>query len=38
MNETGIFFRLLPKYTLFMPFEDVSTTREKKKPKKECHL
>ena len=38
MDETGLFFRLLPKYTLLMPFEDVSSTRGKKKPKKESHL
>ena len=33
MDETGLFFRLLPKYTLLMPFEDVSSTRGKKKAK-----
>ena len=38
MDETGIFFRLLPKYTLLMPFEDVSTTREKKKTKERMSL
>ena len=31
MDETGLFFRLLLKYTLLMPFEDVSSTREEKK-------
>ena len=39
MDETGLFFRLLPKYTLLMPFEDVSRTRGKKKAKERgCHL
>ena len=33
MDETGLFFRLLPRYTLLMPFEDLSTTRGKKKAK-----
>jgi hypothetical protein len=33
MDETGLFFRLLPKYNLLMPDEDISTTRGKKKSK-----
>jgi hypothetical protein len=33
MDETGLFFRLLPKYSLLMPDEDISTTRGKKKSK-----
>ena len=32
-DETGLFFRLLPRYTILMPYEDVSTTRGKKKSK-----
>lgn len=31
MDETGLFFRLLPRYSLLMPDEDISTTRGKKK-------
>ena len=38
MDETGLFFRLLPKYTLLMPFEDYSSTREKKKAKERVSL
>ena len=38
MDETGLFFRLLPKYTLLMPFEDDSRTREKKKAKERLSL
>ena len=38
MDETGLFFRLLPKYTLLMPFEDVSSTRRKKKAKERVSL
>ena len=38
MDKTGLFFRLLPKSTLFKLFEDVCSTRGKKKLKKECHL
>jgi len=26
MDETGLFFRLLPRYNLLMPDEDISTT------------
>ena len=37
MDKTGLFFWLPPKYTLLMPFEDVSSTRGKKKAK-ECRL
>jgi hypothetical protein len=33
MDETGLFFRLLPRYSLLMPNEDISTTRGKKKAK-----
>jgi hypothetical protein len=33
MDETGLFFRLLPRYNLLMPNEDISTTRGKKKAK-----
>ena len=31
MDETGQFFRLLPRYGLLMPGEDISTSRGKKK-------
>ena len=33
MDETGLFFRLLPRYTLLMPNEDMKTVRGKKKSK-----
>ncbi len=33
MDETGLFFRLLPSDSLLMPNEDISTTRGKKKAK-----
>jgi hypothetical protein len=33
MDETSLFFHLLPKYNLLMPDEDISTTRRKKKSK-----
>jgi len=33
MDETGLFFCLLPKYSLLMPDEDISTTRGEKKSK-----
>jgi len=38
MDETGLFFRLLPKYSLLMPNEDISTTRGKKKSKDRVSL
>ena len=38
MDETGLFFRLLPRYTLLMPYEDVSSTRGKKKAKERVSL
>ena len=38
MDETGLFFRQLLKYTLLMPFENVSSTREKKKAKERVSL
>ena len=38
MDETGLFFRLLPRYTLLMPFEDLSTIRGKKKAKERLSL
>jgi hypothetical protein len=34
MDETGLFHRLLPHYSLLMPNEDVSTVRGKKKIKR----
>jgi hypothetical protein len=38
MDETGLFFRLLPRYSLLMPNEDISTTRGKKKSKDRVSL
>ncbi|KNH04150.1 centromere protein B [Perkinsela sp. CCAP 1560/4] len=34
LDETGLFFRLLPSYTLLQPDEQVTTTRDRKEPKK----
>jgi hypothetical protein len=33
MDETSLFFHLLPRYSLLMPDEDISTTKGKKKSK-----
>lgn len=33
MDETGLFFRLVPRYTVLMPYEDINTVRGKKKAK-----
>ena len=38
MDETGLFFRMLPRYTLLLPAEDLSTTRGKKKVKERVSL
>jgi hypothetical protein len=38
MDETGLFFHLLPRYNLLMPDEDISTTRGKKKSKDQVSL
>jgi hypothetical protein len=38
MDETSLFFRLLSKYSLLMPNEDISTTRGKKKAKDRVFL
>ena len=38
IDKTGLFFRLLLKYTLLIPFEDVSSTRGKKKAKERVSL
>ena len=38
VDETDLFFWLLPRYTLLMPFEDVSSTRGKKKSMKQVSL
>jgi hypothetical protein len=38
MDETGLFFRLLPRYSLLMPDEDISTTKGKKKSKDRVSL
>jgi hypothetical protein len=38
MDEIGLFFRLLLKYSLLMPNEDISTTRGKKKAKDRVSL
>jgi hypothetical protein len=38
MDETSLFFCLLPRYSLLMPNEDISTTRRKKKSKDRVFL
>ena len=38
MDETGLFFRLLPRYTLLMPYVDVSSVRGEKKVKDRLSL
>jgi hypothetical protein len=38
MDETNLFFHLLPRYSLLMPNEDISTTRRKKKSKDRVSL
>jgi hypothetical protein len=38
MDETDLFFHLLPRYSLLMPDEDISTTRGKKKSKDRVSL
>ncbi len=38
MDKTGLFFWLLPRYSLLMPNEDISTTRGKKKAKDRVSL
>ncbi|KAF5185902.1 Tigger transposable element-derived protein [Thalictrum thalictroides] len=38
MDETGLFFRLLPRYSILMPQEDIATTRGKKKSKDRISL
>jgi hypothetical protein len=38
MDETGMFFCLVPRYNLLMPDEDISTTRRKKKSKDRVSL
>jgi len=38
MDETGLFFRLLPRYSVLLPDEDVSTSRGKKKSKERVSL
>ena len=38
MDETGLFFRMLPRYTLLLPCEDISSTRGKKKAKERVSL
>jgi len=38
MDETGLFFRLLPRYSILMPNEDISSTRGKKKAKNRVSL
>jgi hypothetical protein len=34
MDKIGLFFRLLPRYSILMPNEDISSTRGKKKQRK----
>jgi hypothetical protein len=38
MDEIGLFFPLLPRYSLLMPNEDISTARGKKKVKDRVSL
>jgi len=38
MDETGLFFRLLPRYSILMPNEDILSTRRKKKVKDRVSL
>jgi len=38
MDESNLFFRLLPRYNLLMPDEDILTTRGKKKSKDRVSL
>ncbi len=38
MDETGLFFRLLPRYSILMPNDDISSTRAKKKAKDRVSL
>jgi hypothetical protein len=38
MDETGLLFHLLPRFSLLMPDEDISTTRGKKKSKDRVSL
>jgi hypothetical protein len=38
MDETGLFFHLLPRYSILMPNEDISSTRGKKKAKDRVSL
>lgn len=38
MDETGVFYRLLPRYSVLLPSEDLSTARGKKKSKERVTL
>ena len=38
MDETGLFFRILPKYSVLLPDEDAATTRGRKKAKERLTL
>ena len=38
MDETGLFFHLLPRYTLLIPSEDINTTCGKNKSKDHVSL
>ena len=38
MDETGLFYRVLPRYTLLMPSEDLSSARGEKKAKDRVSL
>ena len=38
MDETGIFFRMIPNYTYILPNEDVKTARGRKKAKERVSL
>ena len=38
MDETGIFFRMIPNYTYILPNEDVKTAHGRKKVKERVSL
>ena len=38
INKTGLFFRILPRYTLLLPDKDLTTTRDCKKSKDQVSL
>ena len=38
MDETGLFYRMLPRYTLLLPYENVIETRGRKKAKERVSM